>query len=458
MKEIDFNIAVLCRSNAFQVSGAFIPVAGLMTGGSSGFAASAYLREMITRPMRKLFCIIILPMLSLTARAQSDTLVVVNWNIEWFGSYSNGPGNENLQEQNVVRVMRYLNADIYGLMEVVDTMRLRRVVDSLGPAYGFYVSGFASAAPSPISPNWSSAQKLAFVYRRSVFSNIHTRAMLNNGSNAYYNFSSGRFPYLFNANVTKNGKKRNISFILIHAKAGSTATDYSRRRDAAIELKDTLDPFFSARPLIIFGDLNDELEGSISGYTVSPYDVFVRDSLPSDTASYYSLTLPAERAGERSTINYSNVIDHQIANLKMDSMYVPGSADIRQDVVEVVPDYLSHTTSDHYPVSSKFVLKDGDTSAVVVNPPPPPPPPVVFKGFRVWPNPFRQQIIFRSGKNLTEVKMVMYNSIGARVWETAVPVIISQQFNEFPLPLLSSGVYLLQIISREETLTFRLVR
>lgn len=389
----------------------------------------------------------------------SDTLIVVSWNVEWFGSSANGPSNENLQEANVVKVLRYLKADLYGLNEIVDTMRLRRVVDSLGNNYGLYVSPFGSAASSPNSSNWLSAQKLAFIYRKDVFSNIHTRAMLNNGSNAYYNFASGRFPYLFNANVNKNGSKRNISFILIHAKAGATTADFNRRKDAARELKDTLDPYFANHPMILMGDYNDELQGSIvTGYTVSPYDIIVSDSVRSGSNYYHSITLPLELSGKRSTISYTTTIDHQVVNKKMDSMYINGSADIRHDVVNAVPDYLTRNTSDHYPVSSRYKIIAGDTSVIVVNPPPPPPPPVVFTGFKVWPNPFVQNIIFRSGKNLTGVTITLYNSLGARVWQTTLPVIASQQFNEFVLPNLSGGIYILQLKSKEEKLHFKLVK
>ncbi len=410
--------------------------------------------------MRKILCSAILIFSVLSSQSQSsDTLKVVNWNIEWFGSLQNGPSNKNQQEVNVLKILRYLKADLYGLCEVVDTIRLKRVVDSLGTDWAFVVSSFASGAPSFNSPNWSSAQKLAFVYRKSIFSNIAARAMLNNGSSAYYNFASGRVPYLFNANVSMGGKKRNINFIMIHGKAGASASDFVRRRDAARELKDTLDPYFASRPTMIIGDYNDELEGSIvSGYTVSSYDVIVRDSIKTNANYYNSITLPLERAGKRSTITYTNVIDHQVINKRMDSMYVPASAEIRTDIINAVPDYLSHTTSDHYPVYSKYKLIAGDTSVVVVNPPPPPPPSIVFTGFKVWPSPFVNTITFRSGKNLSNVEVALYNSVGQKVWQQNIGTITSQLFNEVKVPELSSGLYFFQIISKEENFMYKLIK
>jgi len=410
--------------------------------------------------MRKTLCLTILfSMLSASRLYSQDTLSVVNWNIEWFGSLQNGPSNKNVQEQNVLKILRYLNADLYGLCEVVDTIRLKRVVDSLGSDYAFVVSSFASGAPSFNSPNWTSAQKLAFIYRKSVFSNIAARAMLNNGSSAYYNFASGRLPYLFNANVSKGGKKRNIHFIMIHAKAGASASDFIRRKDGARELKDSLDPFYSGRPAIIMGDYNDELEGSIvSGYSTSPYDVMVKDSIQSNANYYRSVSLPLERAGMRSTITYTNVIDHQVINKRMDSMYVPFSAAIRTDIINAVPDFLSHNTTDHYPVFSRYKLIAGDTTAVVVNPPPPPPPANPFVGFKVWPNPFENTITYRSGKNLTNVEMVLFNATGKKVWQQKTGNITTQLFYEFTLPILPRGVYVLKIVSREENYQYKLLR
>ncbi|HNC38321.1 MAG TPA: hypothetical protein PK492_03095, partial [Chitinophagaceae bacterium] len=79
----------------------------------------------------------------LKAQSSINTLDVVSWNVEFFGASSSGPTDKDLQEINVKKVLRWLNADLYGLVEVVDTMRLRRVVDSLGNTeYGFFVAPY----------------------------------------------------------------------------------------------------------------------------------------------------------------------------------------------------------------------------------------------------------------------------------------------------------------------------
>ncbi len=127
-----------------------------------------------------------------TAQPTSQTLDVVCWNIEWFGSATDGPFNKNLQEQNSVKVLRYLDADIYGLSEIVDTARFRRVVDSLGSTkYAYVLSPTCTGVISPTEPNWQTCQKLAFIYNKNIFSNVKTRAFVTNSTIAYSNFATG---------------------------------------------------------------------------------------------------------------------------------------------------------------------------------------------------------------------------------------------------------------------------
>ncbi len=411
--------------------------------------------------MKHLFGILFLFICSNTISAQStdSTLEVVSWNIEWFGSGVQGPADDQMQEQNVLKVLRFLDADIYGFCEVVDTMRFRRVADSLGSNYAFSISDFCSLAPFPGDADWLPGQKLAFIYKKSVFSNVKLRAFIRGSGSAYYNFSSGRYPYLLNANVALNGKKRNIYFIMIHGKAGSTNTDFFRRRDAANEMKDTLDASFSKSSFILMGDLNDALEKSIStnASVTSSYQSIVADSTGDDF--YRSITLPLALSGESSMITFPNVIDHHIISNEVDSMYIKGSARIRKDIVTVVPDFLLGNTSDHYPVYSRYLLKNGDTSAVIINPPPPPPPPVLFTGIKVWPNPFTSLLNFRTGIALTNCELQLFNSTGQKVWSANRTNIPAQVYNDISLPInLAPGLYILRILSNEWNGSFKLVK
>ena len=81
----------------------------------------------------------------------ATTLEVVNWNMEWFGSTSLGPTDDDQQEKNAETVIKNANADIYGLVEVVDESRLARIVSHM-PGYTYVIGNYGSHVKS--SGNW----------------------------------------------------------------------------------------------------------------------------------------------------------------------------------------------------------------------------------------------------------------------------------------------------------------
>ncbi|WP_343745443.1 Ig-like domain-containing protein [Chitinophaga sp.] len=289
------------------------------------------------------------------------SLKVVNWNIEWFGSPVQNPANDSLQQANVTRILQYLDADIYALAEVVDTARFRAVVNQL-PGYSYVMSDFGSYADSISDVDYALAQKLAFVYKTSVVRKIRTYGVLRQGgsSTAYYNWSSGRFPYLMEATAKLDNDSARINFILLHAKAntGTKAeklVSWDRRKNGAKELKDTLDAQYPYNNLIMLGDFNDDLARTITTErapdTTTSYIDFMNDTL-----HYKPLTLPLSLAGERSTASFSSVIDNVIGSDEAGVAYLPASARVMQQVQQLVSSY-STTTTDHYPVLSRYDLR-----------------------------------------------------------------------------------------------------
>lgn len=294
----------------------------------------------------------------------AKTLEVVNWNIEWFGSTSFGPTNESQQEQNVRTILQNINADVYGMLEVVDTASLGRVVRQM-PGYKYIVSNYGSHtnpfAPRPIALN--QAQKVAFVYKTSVINNIDTAALLSQGINtavditnpSYNNWASGRFPYMLSADVTLNGITKNIKFVLLHAKANTspTVTSYNRRKAGADELHNLLNTTYASDNVVILGDFNDDLDQTITdgiNPPVTSYQSFINDS-----QNYFPVTLSLSNAGKASTVSYSDVIDHVIVSDEMKQFYLKNSVSILNDVSTLVSGYAT-TTSDHYPVFSRFAF------------------------------------------------------------------------------------------------------
>lgn len=299
----------------------------------------------------------------------TTTLNIVNWNMEWFGG-TQAPTDDDLQQANAKKVMEYLDADIFACLEVVDTVRFGNLVRSLSGGYNYVVSDFTSLAADPADPNfptnYATGQKLALVYKTSEVSNVTARGLLRSSSNPnnYSNWSSGRYPFLVNADVTKNGETNNLNFILLHAKANTGTTSqqidaYNRRKAGVQEMKDTLDANFNTSKVIILGDYNDDLDRTIApttgADTVSSYQVLIIDSTDAD--HYKALTLPLSLFGLHSTAGNPDMIDHVVISNELEAQYLDWSATLFNDIdaLAAITDY-SNTTSDHYPVMTRFVF------------------------------------------------------------------------------------------------------
>jgi hypothetical protein len=83
------------------------------------------------------------------------TLKVGHWNIEFFGSPTQGPSNEDLQLRNVRDILQRLDAQVWGLTEIMDDAQFERLKAQL-PAYdGFRASDprvFDGPTPTRTSP------------------------------------------------------------------------------------------------------------------------------------------------------------------------------------------------------------------------------------------------------------------------------------------------------------------
>lgn len=392
-------------------------------------------------------CFVLFASFSLWAQPTSQTLDVVCWNIEWFGSTTNGPFNKNLQEQNVVKVLRYLDADIYGVSEIVDTLRFRRVVDSLDNSkFGYVFSETCTGVISSSEPNWQTCQKLAFIYNKNIFSNIKTRPFVTNSTNAYSNFASGRLPFLFEATATLNGFSRPVVFILIHGKSGATASDYTRRQGAAREMRDSIEAQFTNKNFFIIGDYNDDLQTTISaaavGGTLSSYDVIVRDS-----SKYNSISIALSRAGDSSTLGYSSVIDNHIVSNNVALGYVPNSVKVRKDITAVVPDYRNDNTSDHWPIYSRFLLNNIPTNTLPILSP---------NLVNVFPNPFNEVLNLILPNSLGKMELTLLDVMGKTIWQKSVPFGLAQVNERFSG--LSKGMYFLQLSSPKGIVVKKIVK
>lgn len=281
-----------------------------------------------------------------------DTLRVVSWNIEWFGG-SLGPADDNLQEQHVRTVLQNINADVYGLQEIVSISRLQQIVNQM-PGYSLVVADFCSNGT--VASSCGGAQKLAYIFRTSKVQLLRTYAMLRNGSaNASYNWSSGRLPYQLEADVTLNGSTRRVQFFNIHGKANTSdfIESYNRRRNGAREMHDSLVVQYASGNWMVLGDYNDDLDRTITTQ-IAP-DTTTSFIAFKSNPEFFAVTLPLSLARQKSTVSFNDVIDHFTVGSQLYQFYVPNSARIlRTEVESWIPNYGS-TTSDHYPVVTSYV-------------------------------------------------------------------------------------------------------
>ncbi len=294
-----------------------------------------------------------------------NTLEVVNWNMEWFGSTSFGPSNKALQQANAQLIMQNIGADIYGLVEVVDESRLATIVSNM-PGYAYVICNYGShtnpfeAGAGPLS----AAQKEAYVYKISMFTNISTTALVTNGVNtaadltnpAYNYFASGRYPFMMTADVTLNSVTKTIRFVLLHGKANTspTATSYARRKAGSDTLKYTLNNLYPFDNIVFLGDINDDLDSTITdgiNPKITSYVAFRNDTVTTFSAPTLALSL----AGKKSTVSYNDMIDHVILSNEMANYYMSSSANVLTDVTSLVANYGT-TTSDHYPIFTRYAF------------------------------------------------------------------------------------------------------
>ncbi|AIZ64088.1 hypothetical protein PK28_10970 [Hymenobacter sp. DG25B] len=377
----------------------------------------------------------------------AQTLEVVNWNMEWFGSPDQNPKDDNLQQENAAKILKELNADVFALAEVVDTVRLGTIVRQLG-GYKYMVSDFGSNVTDDNS--YAKAQKLAFVYRASVVKNPTFTGLLRCTSCDDYGYwASGRFPYLMEADVTLNNVTQRINFILIHAKANVTplAESYDRRKKGAEALKAKLDADFATKNVIILGDFNDDLDKTITtgiSTTASSYSAFTEDA-----TNYTAVTLPLSLAGEKSTVSYNDIIDHVVLSNEMAQFYLPGSARIRTDVAAMIENYGT-TTTDHYPVMTRYntanVALPNKQAAAAQN-----------RLLSVYPNPASTAVRLQLAQAGAQAVRLQVSAIDGRTVVEATGTLeqVNQRLNQ-QFSKLRSGLYILRITSGSKVYTQRL--
>lgn len=273
-------------------------------------------------------------------RGVDGVLDIVGWNVEWFGSRGNGPADEELQLARVRDVIRGTDADIWGLVEIVDAAAWERLV-SLLPGYtGILVSerGVAGGAAS----YHAGEQKLGLILRADVATLRSARVILAGHDRAF----AGRPPLEARLRVASGGRSEELVVIVLHMKAFADAASRERRQLAAAALKDYLDATYPTQKVAVIGDWNDDVDVSIQRGQPTPFAMFLGDP------GYQFVTRPLSARRIASTTGYAELIDHHLVTNELAAVQAPNPVEVYR-LDDIIPDYAS-TTSDHYPVISRY--------------------------------------------------------------------------------------------------------
>ncbi|MEU5217394.1 lamin tail domain-containing protein [Streptomyces sp. NPDC020807] len=278
------------------------------------------------------------------SQGSSTQLDVGNWNVEWFGASNYGPTDEALQQRNVRDVMAGTDMDVWGLSEVVSTSAFNTLVAGM-PGYTGVVANdpIVTNGAQYYSDFGNTEQKVALVWRSSLATLVGAKVILTAQNSDF----AGRPPVEFTLRGTFDGVTRDLVFIVLHAKAGSTQDAWNLRSPASQALKSYLDATHPTQNVFVVGDWNDDVDTSITSGKASPYANFVNDA-----ARYTFPTRALSLAGVPSTAGYPDFIDHQLTTNEVQAKYVAGSAKAFQPQA-YVPNYAA-TTSDHYPVLARY--------------------------------------------------------------------------------------------------------
>lgn len=260
-------------------------------------------------------------------------------NTNWLSCSQYGPIDDELQINNLVKTIKFLNSDLIALQEVGTSSSyntIDTIVRRLGNDWGgsMIYSTFTNCS-----------QNQGIIYKKANIQLINASLITNGGT--LYDWSNGRYPALYNVNLVSENGLIPVSIINIHAKASSDATSYLRRKNASIGLKTLLDSNdFNTKKVVIIGDFNDYLSGtqcSVCSPAESPYKNFI-DDIENYKCLSNSLTDPSYN---------SPVIDNIIISNELFENYVPYSTKFESSVTQEIPDYYN-TTTDHLPITATF--------------------------------------------------------------------------------------------------------
>jgi len=344
----------------------------------------------------------------------SGIFTITNWNLEWFGCTQFGPSDENLQMQNIASAMLAMDSDIYCVQEVSNTPATQTITNLVA------LLGESQWEGKIVPLNTGECnQRQAIIYKKARVQFVGSGELSSGGAaegnSYYYNWTSGRYPALYNVNLVAGSNLVPLSIVNIHAKSeDGAASSYTRRLGGSEGLKTILDYNFDTENLLLIGDFNDYLVGTTStacNCSLSPYKNFMDDQ------NYIGLT-------QSVTGVWGNpLIENMIISDELGGNYIPGSVAQETFLPDVISNYYG-TTSDHLPVSVSFQFPTLSNPTFAAQ-----------EKLRVFPNPVKDRLHLTNNES---VRPQVFDIAGRRIdchW------IDGQTLDTSLLP---AGIYLLR--------------
>lgn len=288
-------------------------------------------------------------LVTVPAKGTSTSLDFATWNLEWFGDPANGPTNDALQLANARDVIAGADIDIWGFQELVDSADFSNLESQLAGYTGFVANeSHVTNGPQYYSGFSNTEQKVGILYKSALATLVYAKIILTAND---FDFA-GRPPMEVKLRVTLNGSTEDIIVIVQHMKCCTDSDSWQRRQNASNALKSYLDTTYPTQKVFVIGDWNDDVDTSISTGSASPYKNFV-----DATTTYRFPTKALSDAGISSTVSYTDMIDHHLATNEGNATYVANSAEVYR-VDQYIANYGT-TTSDHYPVLSRYTFGGG---------------------------------------------------------------------------------------------------
>jgi hypothetical protein len=385
---------------------------------------------------------------SLINVSKEYTFDLAAWNLEWFGSETNGPVDDAMQFENASKVLNDIDADVYVLEEITNTTSFDKLVATLD-GYNGECSPAVSGGGEP-----ANAQRVCFVYKRETISMVELRPLLGGTPpiagypDTFERFwASGRLPALFVCDATIDGVKRRLHIVGIHARANRDGSPderklvYDMRKKDIEVLKDSLDQYFSLASVIMAGDFNDDVDETVvTGLTESTYASFINDP-----SHWQALSKELSDKGHKSYIGYDNVIDHVVISNELFSSAIDMGTELQLPFIDI--DDYPENTSDHLPILSRFMLKSVITSNKFLE----------LYSVLIYPNPTSGNLKIELGiTDRAEVELFNINGQSLEIIKGNQKTIerkISKELTNQP-----AGVYILKLLVGNTIKTYKIVK